>query len=191
MIYAVVKIHRGKHLLGCFMNFSYMSAGPLATFESSLDELGVDLAQTTSDQFESTLVPLLNAPAVGAQLPFENVSLPDTVETDPTVQELEKAETGVTAAGYGIADYGSVVIQGGPEGKEPVSLYADKHVAVIAASDVLPDMDTTFDRLAEDIRNDTGQAIIATGPSATADMGALVKGAHGPMDVTVVLLGDR
>ncbi len=181
----------GKHPLGCFINVRHMSAEPITTFESSLGEVGVELVQTTSDQFESALIPLLNAPAVGTQLPFENVSLPDTVETDPTVQELETAETGVTAAGYAIADYGSVVIQGGPDGEEPVSLYADEHVAVIAGSDVLPDMDTTFDRLAEDIRSGTGQAIIATGPSATADMGALVKGAHGPMDVTVVLLEDR
>jgi len=72
-----------------------------------------------------------------------------------------------------------------------VSLYVDEHVAVVAASDILPDMDATFDRLAEDIRGGTGQAIIATGPSATADMGGLVKGAHGPIDVTVVLLEDR
>ena len=168
-----------------------MSTEPLTTFESSLNEVGVELVQTTSDQFESTLIPLLDAPAVGTPLPFENIALPDAVEGDPTVQELETAKTGVTAAGYGIADYGSVVIQGGPDGEEPVSLYADKHVAVIAGSNVLPDMDTTFDRLAEDIRSGTEQAIIATGPSATADMGALVKGAHGPMEVTVVLLEDR
>jgi len=45
--------------------------------------------------------------------PFENLSLPDTVETEPSVADLEAASTGVTAAGYGIADYGSVVIQGG------------------------------------------------------------------------------
>lgn len=184
-------IYRGKHPLGCFMNFRYMSAEPLTTFESSLDELGVEFVQTTSDQFESTLTPLLDMPTVGTPLPFENVSLPDAVETDPTVQELEAAETGITAAGYGIADYGSVIIQGGPDGEEPASLYADEHIAVIAGSDVLPDMDATFDRLAEDIRSDAGQAIIATGPSATADMGSLVKGAHGPMDVTVVLLEDK
>ncbi|ELY53027.1 LutC/YkgG family protein [Natronococcus jeotgali] len=168
-----------------------MSAEPIATFESSLDEVGVELVRTSADQFESALTPLLDAPAVGASLPFENVSLPDAVETDPGVEKLEAAKTGVTAAGYGIADYGSVIIQGGPDGEEPASLYADEHVAVVAGSDVLPDMDATFDRLAEDIRSGTGQAIIATGPSATADMGALVKGAHGPVEVTVVLLEDR
>jgi L-lactate dehydrogenase complex protein LldG len=167
-----------------------MSAEPITTFESSLDEIGVDLVRTTADQFESALAALLDPPAVGVPLPFADVSLPDAVETDPTVADLEAAETGVTAAGYGIADYGSVVIQGGADGEEPVSLYADHHVAVVAASDVLPDMDAAFDRLAEDIRGGTGQAIVATGPSATADMGALVKGAHGPMDVTVVLLED-
>ena len=165
-----------------------MSAEPLATFESSLADLGVEVVRTTADRFESALAPRLDAPAVGAPLPFETVSLPDGVETDPTVADLEAAKTGVTAAGYGIADYGSVVIQGGADGEEPVSLYADHHVAVVAAGDVLPDMDAAFDRLAEDVRGGAGQAIVATGPSATADMGALVKGAHGPITVTVVLL---
>lgn len=94
---------------------------------------------------------LLDAPTVGTSLPFETVSLPDSVETDPSIADLEAAATGVTAAGYGIADYGSVIIQGGTDGEEPVSLYADEHVAVVAASDVLPDMDATFDQLAEDI----------------------------------------
>jgi len=168
-----------------------MAIEPLTTFESSLDEVGVGLVHTTVDEFESTLTPLLDAPAVGTPLPFEGVSLPETVAVEPTMTELERASTGVTAAGYGIADYGSVVIQGGPDGEEPVSLYAEEHVAVVAASDILPDMDAAFDRLAADIRGGRGQAIIATGPSATADMGALVKGAHGPMAVTVVLLEDR
>ncbi|GAA0516316.1 L-lactate dehydrogenase complex protein LldG [Halorubrum aquaticum] len=168
-----------------------MSTEPLATFESSLTDVGVELVRTPAEGFESTLAPLLETPAVGTPLPFEGVSLPDAVETDPTVRDLEAARTGVTAAGYGIADYGSVVVQGGADGEEPVSLYADEHVAVLAAGDLLPDMDAAFDRLAEDVRSGTGQAVIATGPSATADMGALVKGAHGPIDVTVVLLEDR
>lgn len=173
------------------MNVRCMSTEPLATFESSLTEIGVDLVRTTAEEFESTLAPRVDTPAVGTPLPFEGVALPDAVETDPTVADLETARTGVTAVGYGIADYGSVVVQGGPAGEEPVSLYADEHVAVVAASDVLPDMDAVFDRLAADVREGTGQAVIATGPSATADMGALVRGAHGPMDVTVVLLEDR
>lgn len=125
-----------------------MSVEPIATFESSLEDVGVELVRTTADEFESSLAPLLDSPAVGAPLPFENLSLPDTVETEPSVADLEAASTGVTAAGYGIADYGSVVIQGGANGEEPVSLYVDEHVAVVAASDILPDMDATFDRLA-------------------------------------------
>ncbi|MFW6382715.1 MAG: LUD domain-containing protein [Haloferacaceae archaeon] len=168
-----------------------MAVESITTFESSLDEVGVECVRTTAEGFESTLAPLLDDPAVGAPLPFEGVSLPDHVNTDPTVADLEAAATGVTPAGYGIADYGSVVIQGGGAGEEPVSVYADEHVAVVAADDVLPDMDAAFDRLAEDVRDGARQSIIATGPSATADMGALVKGAHGPMDVTVVLLEDR
>lgn len=172
------------------MNDSIMT-GAVATFAASLDDLDVDLVRTNADDFRTALDPLLTPPVVGAQLPFVDLSLPPDVNIDPTVSDLETAVTGVTAAGLGIADYGSVVIQGGPEGAEPVSLYADTHVAVLAASDLLTDMDAAFDRLATDIRSGNGQAVIATGPSATADMGALVRGAHGPTDVYVVLVEDR
>lgn len=59
-----------------------MSVEPIATFESSLEDVGVELVRTTADEFESSLAPLLDSPAVGAPLPFENLSLPDTVETE-------------------------------------------------------------------------------------------------------------
>jgi len=139
----------GKHPLGCFRNVCLCQSSQSRP-SSRPEDVGVELVRTTADEFESSLAPLLDSPAVGAPLPFENLSLPDTVETEPSVADLEAASTGVTAAGYGIADYGSVVIQGGANGEEPVSLYVDEHVAVVAASDILPDMDATFDRLAED-----------------------------------------
>ena len=99
------------------------------------------------------------------------------------------ARTGVTAAALGVADYGSVVLRSDREGTEPVSLYVDRHVAVVRASDVVPDMPAAFERLGPLLR-DGASAVLATGPSATADMGALVKGAHGPKTVHVVVLDE-
>jgi L-lactate dehydrogenase complex protein LldG len=51
-------------------------------------------------------------------------------------------------------------------------------------------MPEAFSWLAEHVTSEGGSAIVATGPSATADMGALVKGAHGPKVVHVVVLDD-
>jgi len=168
-----------------------MSTDTIPAFESSLSELGVDLVRTTAREFDAALDDVVEQPAVGVPLPFAGVSLPDAVSEASSVDDLEDAATGVTPAGYGIASYGSVVLQGGPEGVEPVSLYGDTHIAVVAASDVLPDMADAIPRIAADIRDGRGEAVVATGASATADMGALVQGVHGPTNVVVVVLTDR
>ncbi len=169
-----------------------MTTQTVADFETALDRLDVGWTRTTADEFAPALSTVLREPAVGAPLPFENVSLDDLpVTLHPTPAELESAATGVTAAGLGIAEYGSVVLQATSEGTEPVSLFPDRHVAVLRERDVVADMPAAFEWLAEAFREGRDSAIVATGPSATADMGALVRGAHGPKDVHVIVLIDQ
>jgi L-lactate dehydrogenase complex protein LldG len=50
-----------------------------------------------------------------------------------------------------VADYGSVVLRPGASGTEPVSLYPERHVAVLAESDLVTDMPAAFDRLAQTV----------------------------------------
>jgi L-lactate dehydrogenase complex protein LldG len=161
-----------------------------ATFEDRLAALGVGVTRTTPAEFEAALAEVVLEPAVGVSLPYEGVSLPRSVTTDPTPAELEAARTGVTAACMGIAAYGSVVLPSTPEGSEPISLFPERHVAVLHQDDLVPGMPEALDRLGPALREDRGSYIVATGPSATADMGALVTGAHGPKEVRVVLLTD-
>ena len=167
-----------------------MTTETVETFERSLDRLEVDATRVAPSEFDEALSDVVRAPAVGVPLPFEGVDLPASVTTDPTPAELEAAVTGVTAAGIGIADYGSVLIQSRPDGTEPVSLFPDLHVAVLRTDDVVPGMPEAFEWFGEQTRTGHRSGIVATGPSATADMGALVKGAHGPMEVHVVLVED-
>jgi L-lactate dehydrogenase complex protein LldG len=89
-----------------------------------------------------------------------------------------------------MADYGSLVLPSSPPANELVSLYVDRHIAVLRESQILPDMEAAFDQLDEDITEAYNDAVIATGPSATADMGALVKGAHGPSEVRTIVVED-
>ncbi|SFB71784.1 L-lactate dehydrogenase complex protein LldG [Halobiforma haloterrestris] len=158
-------------------------------FETALEDLEVPVRRTTPAAFDETLGRVANEPVVGTPLPFEGVSLPAWVDDEPTPGALESATTGVTAASLGVADYGSVVLPSTPEGSEPVSLFPERHVAVLRERDLVADMPTAIERLGPELR-DGGSAVIATGPSATADMGALVKGAHGPKEVRVVLITD-
>lgn len=158
-------------------------------FEETLADLEVSVTETTPDEFDATLRRIATDPVVGTPLPFDSVSLPGWVDDEPTPATLEDATTGVTAASMGIADYGSVVLPATADGSEQVSLFPELHVPVLRERDLVANMPTAIERLAPELR-DGGSAIVATGPSATADMGALVKGAHGPKDVHVVLLED-
>jgi len=164
----------------------------LDTFRASLEAHRVDCRRIDAAAFPETLAAVVDEPAVGAALPFDGLSYAGTrVESDPTPAQLVDATTGVTAASFGVADYGSVVLESGAEAAEAVSLYPDHHVAVLAESDLLADMPAAFDRLQARFDGDATSVVIATGPSATADMGELVLGAHGPSEVTVLVLEDR
>jgi L-lactate dehydrogenase complex protein LldG len=161
----------------------------LSTFEEALADLGVDLTRTTVDEFATTLADIVRDPAVGVPLPFD-VEYPDGVTVDPTAAALERATTGVTPASFGVANYGSVFLPSTADGAEPVSLYPELHVPVVRADDILPDLPEALDRFGEAARDDDASAIVATGPSATADMGELIFGAHGPKAVHVVMLDE-
>lgn len=155
---------------------------------------GVDgaVTRTTAEGFAETLRDVVTDPAVGTPLPFEAVSYEGTpVDPEPTGPALADAETGVTAGTLGIVDYGSVVLQETGAGEELLGLYPELHVVVVAASDLVPDMPTAYERLDDQFADGPDDAIIATGPSATADMGAVVTGVHGPRAVHVIVLTDQ
>jgi L-lactate dehydrogenase complex protein LldG len=166
-----------------------MATTTLSTFEESLDALGVDCTRTTTEAFATTLDGLLRDPAVGVSLPFD-VDYPESVTVDPTAADLEDAATGITPASLGVADYGSVLLPSTADGAEPVSLYPELHVPVVRADDVVPDLPEALDRFGEAASDRAESTIVATGPSATADMGELVLGAHGPEAVHVVMLDE-
>jgi len=164
---------------------------------AKLDEVRVETHRTTPDEFAATIESVADEPAVGVELADLPVSLADTpVAVDPTPAALKAASTGVTRASLCVADYGTLVLPDDDRGSELVSLFVDHHVAVVRESDVVADMETAFERFDADLREEmtTGEShtsrILATGPSATADMGELVIGAHGPERVTAVVLED-
>lgn len=165
-------------------------ASELATFEQSLGDLDGGFVTVPPADLAAAVQEFVVGPAVGIPDAAWPESLPPTVDWEPTPAALEEARTGVTPAAFAIADYGSVVLPTEPPATELVSLHVDRHVAVLDAEDLVPDMPAAFDRLDDEVLFEYRDAIIATGPSATADMGALVTGAHGPSEVRVVVVGE-
>ncbi|MEF8809207.1 LUD domain-containing protein [Natronomonas sp.] len=166
-----------------------MGADSIAQFEESLQGLADSCHRTDREGFADTLADVVVEPAVGASLPFDGVSLEGTpVVVDPSVDQLQEAATGVTTAGLGIANYGTVTVRSRAEGDELLSLYPRRHVVVLEASDIVPDMSAAFERLAAEFDDGQRSQVLTTGPSATADMGSLVQGVHGPESVHVIVL---
>lgn len=162
------------------------------SFTTAVRETDASVTTTTTADFEATLTSTVEEPAVGTPLPFDGVGYDGTpVDASPTGADLPTATTGVTPGSLGIVDYGSVVLEEHGHGEELVALYPEIHVVVVAASDIVDDMKTAIDVVGTTLTEQTTDAIIATGPSATADMGSLVTGVHGPRDVHVVVLEDR
>lgn len=169
-----------------------VSTDVIAEFESSLRGTASAVEVVATEELPGVLREHVAQPAVGAPLPFEGASY-DEVPVEPlaSATDLLDLKTGVTAAGMGVANYGTITVRSTADGDELVSLYPERHVAVLAASDLVPDMDAAFDRLGEEFAEGLDAQVLATGPSATADMGSLVEGVHGPSDVRVVVLEDR
>ncbi|MBB6646193.1 LUD domain-containing protein [Halobellus ruber] len=169
-----------------------MSSDSVATFERRAADRRATVERTTVPEFDRALADCLAEPAVGVPLPFDGVSLANhPVEIDPSPATLEAAATGVTPVGPAVAEYGSVVVPSDERGAEAISLYPETHVAVLAASDVHASLSTALAEVGEEIAAGLSSAVFATGPSATADMGAPVYGVHGPAELRILLLEDR
>jgi L-lactate dehydrogenase complex protein LldG len=166
-----------------------------SVFEASLNDLGVTVSHTERASLAATLDEALVEPAVGVALAGEFAGPGDPladagIDVDPTPAALDGAVTGVSTAEIGIGDYGSLVLTLTDSGSELVSLFVERHVVLVHEDDITPDMDAAVDAIEETFTQTRGSAIIATGPSATADMGALVKGAHGPESVHVIVIEE-
>ena len=110
------------------------------------------------------------------------------IDRNLATAEIEKAEGLVTAASYGIADSGTIVLHhSATEGRRVVSLLPDWHLLILNASQVVETLPEYFDRC----KQPPELATYISGPSATADIEMTrIKGVHGPRFLAVILVHD-
>jgi len=99
-----------------------------------------------------------------------------------------RADFGITSADYALADTGSLVMFSGHEESRLVSLLPPAHIAVVPLSRLLTGLDELLTRVPAPAEQSSAMIFI-TGPSRTADIEQiLVRGVHGPGQVTVILV---
>jgi L-lactate dehydrogenase complex protein LldG len=104
----------------------------------------------------------------------------------------DKVRVGITGADAAFASTGSFIMTSGAGKPRAASLLPPVHIAVITASQILPDFDTWIEqRRAEgvDSFNRAANNYIITGSSRTGDIAMeTVMGVHGPGEVHAVIL---
>jgi L-lactate dehydrogenase complex protein LldG len=110
------------------------------------------------------------------------------VKSDPTAEELVNSPAGVTEAFAAVARTGSVCVDVAYQRTGMASLLAPLHIAVVASETIVPQPRDLF---REEVLGGKGLSrsfVFITGPSATADMGPLVRGVHGPHRLHIIVL---
>jgi L-lactate dehydrogenase complex protein LldG len=99
------------------------------------------------------------------------------------------ADIGITSADYALSDTGTLVMIAGPAEARLVSLLPAMHLAIVPADRILTGLDELFTLLPRPADR-TSSMVMITGPSRTADIEQiLVRGVHGPGQITVVIVG--
>jgi L-lactate dehydrogenase complex protein LldG len=119
---------------------------------------------------------------------FADFARDPRVLVDPTAEEMVNSPAGVTEAFAAVARTGSVCVDVGYQRAGMASLLAPLHIAVVAAETIVPQPRDLF---RDDLLGGKGLTrsfVFITGPSATADMGPLVRGVHGPHRLHIIVL---
>ena len=101
---------------------------------------------------------------------------------------------GITGATAALAATGSIVVESGAGRFRSTSLLPDLHIALITPQQILPDLESWQQAQQEQGHpafTKSSNTTIISGPSKTADIAQqLIKGAHGPREVHILILPD-
>lgn len=120
-------------------------------------------------------------------LASQAVSHPVRWQEHNDLDALYDADACITDVLVGIAETGSLVVRSSPSTSRGGFLVPGVHIALVRASQILPDMVDLWPIL----RPVPTSVVLITGPSKTADIeGILITGVHGPKEVHIVVITD-
>lgn len=131
---------------------------------------------------------------VPADLPAEWA--PDALELlrddGLTNEQLDAADGVLTGCALGIAQTGTIVLDGGAaQGRRVLTLLPDYHLCVVRAEQIVGLLPEAIERLGAAVRDERRPLTFISGPSATSDIELnRVEGVHGPRTLEVFVVAD-
>jgi len=157
----------------------------------TLCSLGGALKDSPVEGFKARTFPRSIVVATGEWLPPEILSvardLPNVIAS-PSDEQLARADVGITEAFAGVASSGSICVALGTPLTAAASLLMPLHIVLLAAKRIVARPRDLFDGKCLGGEGLQRNLVFITGPSATADMGPLVRGVHGPHRLHILLL---
>lgn len=127
------------------------------------------------------------------QMPFEGLAgMLESLGVMVADHDAGDVRVGISGVSAALAATGSLVLESGAGRRRNVSLLPDVHIVLMRAEQILPDLETWQEAQKEagyPAFTESSNTTLITGPSKTADIAhQLVKGAHGPRELHVMIL---
>jgi L-lactate dehydrogenase complex protein LldG len=128
-----------------------------------------------------------------AEIPLPGLAAAlEDAQITPVGQDAD-VRVGLSGVDAALAATGSLVVSSGASRYRAASLLPPIHIAVVAAGQILPDLESWWaTQKSAGLEQTRGHSniVVITGPSRTADIAMqLVMGMHGPKELHVILLG--
>jgi L-lactate dehydrogenase complex protein LldG len=107
-------------------------------------------------------------------------------------ERLDSVQGVLTACAVGIAETGTIVLDGGvAQGRRVLTLLPDYHLCVVFTHQLVDDVPQALAGLLDEVKQRRAPITFISGPSATSDIElSRVEGVHGPRTLEVILVED-
>jgi len=172
----------------------------LKLFQSMLEKTGAKVRRLRSlKALPEAIASLLRENNLPMRLRAGNDAIFDELRAQPGILEVLSGPaeaddvSGLTHAAAGAAETGTLFLLSGPENPSTLNFLPENHVAVILAADIVGSYEECWAKIRERFGagNMPRTVNLISGPSRTADIEqTIVTGAHGPKNLTVLLVGS-